>query len=244
LPDKALKETSLQLWFTQLEARPAECEETIRSLLSDSELQRLKSTRNINKQREFLLSRALMRQALSHHFQLPQSHWRFTEKPNSLPDIEPLPPGCYLSLSHSKGLICFAISSTPVGIDIEYAGKNRDFCELAQTVMTREEIVRLDKSGEQEADMFYRIWSAKEAYYKALPVTGQSTFKFKDFSVLTLAEQCSHWKLIEGKAGNYRLAIVTRQVPELIQYRLPSSDNNLELELTLSDNRPLAVTYI
>lgn len=224
--------------------KPVDCEETVRSLLSDSELLRLKSTRSKNKQREFLLSRALMRQALSHQFQLPESHWRFTEKPYSLPDIEPLPPGWHLSLSHSKGLICFAIASTPVGIDIEYADKKRDFIELAKAVMTKEEIARLHNSSEQQPDTFYRIWCTKEAYYKALPATQQSTFRFSAFSISELNKGTSPWELIEGKVGAFRLAIVTRQIPELIQYRLPSSDNNLQLELTLSDNRSLAVSDI
>ena len=164
----------LQLWISKI-GDTIEIERSTENLLSDTEIKRLSSTRSHNKRREFLLSRALMRHALSQHFLCPLDEWSFTERINLPPKISNLPSNTYFSLSHSKGLICFAISNSPVGIDIELAETDRDFLELAKIFMNDEELKYLEQNMEIQTDIFYRTWCAKEAYYKAIPST-RSTF--------------------------------------------------------------------
>ena len=71
------------------------------------------------------------------------------------------------NLSHSGHFVVFAISDSPVGIDIESLGRNMD---IARRVMTEEEyedyIGTVDEKDRE--DVFIRMWTAKESYMKAL----------------------------------------------------------------------------
>lgn len=201
-----------------------DAEQTIQCLFSDSEIRRLNNIKTKNKHREYLLSRALMRHALSQHFQLPESEWRFVEQSGSPPIISNLPEYIYLSLSHSGGFICFAIYDTPIGIDIEVVNKQRNFLALAETFMNDKELECLAQNESTQAYHFYRIWCAKEAYYKFLPPTKQATTSLRKIFFSALTESSDKWQLIEGQTKEYVFAAVMKTKPEKINhyYYLPS----------------------
>ncbi len=75
--------------------------------------------------------------------------------------------GVEFNLSHSGHYVAFAVSDSPVGIDIESVGRNMD---IARRVMTEEEYEDyIDKVEEKDReDVFIRMWTAKESYMKAL----------------------------------------------------------------------------
>jgi 4'-phosphopantetheinyl transferase len=214
----------LQLWFSKVADSTMDAEQTIQSLLSDSEIKRLNRIKNKNKHREYLLSRALMRHALSQHFQLPKSEWRFIEQSGSPPIINNLPENIYLSLSHSGGFVCFAIYSSPIGIDIEVVNRQRNFLALAEMFMNDEELDCLAQNESTRANHFYRIWCAKEAYYKFLPPTKQATTSLRKICFSALIESSDKWQLIEGQTKLCVFAAVTKNKPEKINhcYFLPS----------------------
>lgn len=179
--DKCTSKTRLLLWFARVEALTTDDEQQIKKLLSSSERQRLQRTTSIKKQKEFLQSRLLMRHALAQTFDLDEAQWHFTECPDRPPVISNLPDGTFYSLSHSNGLICFAIANCSVGVDLECIRLRKNLRELADAFMSPEEISLLESGHAQT--IFYRIWSAKEAYYKALPAQEQTGFIFSDFSL-------------------------------------------------------------
>ncbi len=167
-----------------------------------------------------------MRHALSQFFPCPTNEWEFIERPDLPPEISNLPDNIYTNLSHSKGLICFAIANSPVGIDIELANKNKDFPALAKTFMNDEEIKYLAQNKEIQADIFYRTWCAKEAYYKATPSTNQADLSFKDISVRALIKNETNWSLIEGKIEQYFVAVIVKDKPQSVSYNYyPHKDN-------------------
>lgn len=87
-------------------------------------------------------------------------------------------PACNFSLSHSGSYaVCvFTEDTAPVGIDIqEYRSLNRN--KIRARFYTD-----LEKKQAESAEMFFRIWSAKEAYMK---YTGKGFSEgFDTFSVL------------------------------------------------------------
>ena len=215
----------LQLWFSKI-GDTTEIEQSTENLLSDTEIKRLSSTRSHNKRREFLLSRALMRHALSQHFLCPIDEWSFTERENLPPKISNIPDNTYISLSHSKGLICFALSSSPVGVDIELADRKRDFLALARTFMSDVEIHYLKKNTDIQADIFYRTWCAKEAYYKATPTISQPDISFKNIPTQALMKKETNWFLFEGKIEQFFISAIVKNKPQNITYNyFPQSDN-------------------
>jgi 4'-phosphopantetheinyl transferase len=228
---------SLQLWFSRVGATATEL--SIESLLSPTEKKRLSLTRSSYKRREFLFSRALMRHALSQYFPCPINEWIFIERPNLPPEICNLPDNIYISLSHSKSFICFAISNSPVGIDIELANRNRDFLALAKTFMSDEEVQYLAQNTEIQADTFYRIWCAKEAYYKAMPLINQAELSFKDISAHALINNETNWSLIEGKIEQFFVSVIVKNKPQRVSYNyFPKKDKTYSfhprLNLTIS----------
>ncbi len=75
--------------------------------------------------------------------------------------------GVEFNLSHSGHYVAFAVSDSPVGIDIESVGRNMD---IARRVMTEEEYEDYIDTVEEKdrEDVFIRMWTAKESYMKAL----------------------------------------------------------------------------
>ncbi len=206
----------LQLWFARVSNPTINAEQTIQNLLSDSEIKRLDSIKSKNKRREFLLSRALMRHALSHNFPVQEKKWLFIERPGLAPVITNLPDSIYTSLSHSHGFVCFAISSDRIGIDLENAGKQRDFVVLAEIFMNDEELDNLRLNETTQIDQFYQIWCAKEAYYKFLTPSEQSDISLKEICFSELIGNDSNCYLLEGKIEQYRFASITRNKPAKI----------------------------
>jgi len=74
-------------------------------------------------------------------------------------------PRCHFNLSHSGGLICLVIDDEEVGIDIE-ACRPRNYDALARRFFHPEERAWVDG----DIWRFYEVWTAKEAYLKALGI--------------------------------------------------------------------------
>lgn len=149
-----------------------------------------------------------MRHALSEHFGLKQQAWVFSEIANAPPTINNLPEGHWLSLSHSRGFICFVLHNKPIGIDIERSKLRGNFYALADAFMNEGELELLNSNEQLIADNFYKIWCAKEAFYKMIPASDQEGMFLKKIDYLDLTNgKNSH--LIQGYIEEHHLAIVT-----------------------------------
>lgn len=224
--------TFLQLWFTRVSDSTAAEEYKIQDLFSDSEINRLNEITSKRKHREYLLSRSLMRHALQQYFPSQVDKWHFVERSGATPLISNLPVDIHISLSHSDGLICFAIAGCPLGVDIETCDRQRNFTALAEAFMNQEELACLEQDETIQADYFYRRWCAKEAYFKALPATEQASTFLKQLDYSTLADDSAEWQLVEGKIENCRFAAVMSGKPGGIhQSRFLATDNFSKLEI-------------
>ncbi len=215
---------TLQLWFARVSDLTLDQEQGVIPLFSESEADRLGRIKSHKKRREYLLSRALMRHALNLHFDSRAQLWEFVERSGATPFVANLMPSTHISLSHSGGLICFALSDCPVGIDIEGTRKRRKFSALAEVFMNAAELDSLAQDESKQADSFYRIWCAKEACFKALPAAKQATTALRKIDSSALIEGRGEWQLIEGKSEAYRFAAVLKCKPVNIdiRYYLPS----------------------
>lgn len=209
---------SLNLWFTRLSDVTREAELRIQTLMSESEHQRLAAIGNPRRRREYLLSRALMRHALTDHFGGNDAAWLFVEETAAPPAIRNLPSGAHVGLTHSRGYIAFAISGAPVGIDIESMETRRDISAIAESFMDCDEVAGLP-AGKGALGYFYRLWCAKEACYKMLPAAGQSTTTLAGISYPGLLAGSGPGYLIEAQAARFSFAAVTGARPDSITCR-------------------------
>jgi 4'-phosphopantetheinyl transferase len=210
LPTKSYN--SPQVWFAKVGSEPTLIEHQVLEQLSISERSRLESIQSQNKRQEYLLSRALMRHALSERFGLKTQTWQFIEKTNSAPIIQNLPGGHWLSLSHSHGVICFTLANQPIGIDIEQSKARTNFIDLAKAFMNDDELELLNSKEHQTTDVFYKIWCAKEAFYKMLPPSDQDDLFLKKINYFDLIES-RHCHLTHGKINDCYLALATKEPP-------------------------------
>lgn len=204
----------LHLWFSKASLSTLAAEDTVIRMLSVSEQNRLNSIASKTRRREYLLSRALMRHALSQCFLRKDPWWLVEDQPKSAPVVSNLPADTYISLSHSNGCICFAIAASPLGIDIEVADKKRDFGTLADAFMNDAEMACLAAKNSQQADYFYRVWSAKEAWYKMLSPLQQSITSLNQLCYSQLTGEDTHGYLYEGRLGRFVVAAMMTTKPK------------------------------
>lgn len=69
----------------------------------------------------------------------------------------------YISISNKPGLIAVAVSTKPIGIDLEFL-KNRDFSVLLRGFSENIRQVFLTQSN--QVDYFFKLWTTAEAYFK------------------------------------------------------------------------------
>lgn len=86
--------------------------------------------------------------------------------------------------SHSKDLICVAMSDNVIGIDAEFI-KERKFLDIASEYFSFKECKFLKSSKKLEID-FFTLWTLKEAYIKNL---GKVIFDIKDSIEIDLDER-------------------------------------------------------
>lgn len=135
--------------------------------LSTSSQLRLAQQKSDERKREFILGRWLMATAASrvigHAIHLHQIDDR-----GAFP-ILPGHPDLHASISHSRDLLGIIVSQPDrIGLDIEYTGKPRNYQDLALRAFHPEEAAFLRTlTGAAQGDAFYRIWTWREAAFKA-----------------------------------------------------------------------------
>ena len=80
-------------------------------------------------------------------------------------------PDIHFNISHCHGLVACAFAPFPVGIDVEHIRPFRD--HLLHRVLTPEEQAQLEAfstTEEKRQEWFFRFWTLKETFVKALGV--------------------------------------------------------------------------
>ena len=187
------------------------------SLLDDTEKSRAAGIFNRSARHEFVKSRALLRLLLSRHTGLPAEMFEFATGENGKPvllgshDI-------HFNVSHSDGAALVAIASAEIGVDIERIDGSVDYAGVAQSVFSRSEIEMLrDASDARRGEVFFSIWTRKEAYLKATGAGFSSNLPMistaaPDGTIEDLGSSagCCAWHAFDLPAGEYlKAALVT-----------------------------------
>lgn len=141
-------------------------------LLSADERQRHARFHFARDRRQFIITRALMRCVLSlYQPDVRPESWRFGYNAYGKPHIlngagEKL---CF-NLSHTQGRAVLAVAAgRRVGVDIEWCGKDVEMLELAEQFFSPGEAAMLRRASDtQRRNLFFQLWTLKEAYLKGL----------------------------------------------------------------------------
>ncbi len=201
------------------------------------------------RKRQFALGRLLLRGALSRlDADRAPGQWQVVEGPRGRPALAPGEPFIGFNLAHSDDRIALVTGPLPeLGIDLEHGLKQRDFERLGRRWFNPPEIaesMRLGSAARQQ--WFYRLWTLKEAWSKALgdalapslrrmTVTGMEG---EDFAVALAGEDAGRWQFFRiGTDPGYHCALACRSDAEI---RLTARRMSGLARFEAMDNRILA----
>ena len=140
------------------------------SILDEDERKRGLWFRDDRAKEQYVLAHAALRRLLSAQFASDPKHWRFATTHAGKPVIrEPSHTGIHFNLSHTAGLVACVVSTQgPVGIDAEKVRGGVNVSEF-RAILSDRELAGLHSMHAADRDRhFVRIWTAKEAYAKAI----------------------------------------------------------------------------
>lgn len=108
--------------------------------------------------------------------------WRFRTTAYGKPQVAAGLPQVHFSVSHIETASVIAVSTVPVGIDIETIARPVDerIVEAVCSPRERRSLAKLDVRARQRE--FARLWALKEAYAKLTGTGLAADFRFLDFS--------------------------------------------------------------
>jgi Phosphopantetheinyl transferase len=163
--DLRLNEAECHLWQIPPSAGYA-------NLLAERERKRYLRFTHPHAREEYAASQGGLRAVLARYVGCPPENVVLHRGERGKPH---LPGGPEFNLSHSAGLVCLAVASQPVGLDIERAGRRGSFAALASKFFTPAEQRRISAAppGRQN-ELFLRHWVGKEASVK---LSGEGIFR-------------------------------------------------------------------
>jgi 4'-phosphopantetheinyl transferase len=178
--------------------------------LSQPEQARLSAIKPDGKRRQFIAGRWLARQCLAGRSGLQWNTYVLSAPDAAAPQaIEPAAgagSALHFSLSHSGDWLACAVSSEPVGVDVETSDRARDFTALNEWLHRPAALSGwADKSAQEQQDWFYAQWTLKEAWLKqSAGSPGRSSLQDVGFECCKNAAQM---QAMTGRNAGLTLAI-------------------------------------
>jgi len=177
----------IHLFKVEIAACHDKIHEILHEVVSGAELERASRFFHVQDQKRFLVTRYMLRSVLSSFTGVSPGLIRFHQIANRKPAVY----GIEFNLSHSGNLLLIAVSSCPVGIDIELIRPDFDFKAVLPASFSAEEQRRV-LQAEDPLNCFYAYWTKKEAVLKA---SGQGLAD--DMSLLDAGNEQMVW---DGRA--------------------------------------------
>ena len=135
--------------------------------LSPAERQRRDGILHPRALAEFLAGRRLLRTIMGGLANVPPAAVELVENAHGAISLR---QSCawQFNLSHTEGLLAFAVSRDRVGVDVEWVTRPGRTVELADRYFAKSEVDALRALPEAaQRDRFFDLWTLKEAYIKA-----------------------------------------------------------------------------
>lgn len=141
-----------------------------KNLLTADELCKQQSYQFTKHRHNALLTRAFIRDLLSHYADVPPADWRFATDFYGKPELVDAPLSLRFNISHTDDLIICAVTlNDEIGCDAEMTGRSCDFLPIAEHCFSDheyDELLRL-REPQQRRSRFFDYWTLKESYIKA-----------------------------------------------------------------------------
>jgi 4'-phosphopantetheinyl transferase len=142
--------------------------EHLQTLLDADELRRAASFKNPVSKQRYIAVRGLLRRTLAEYLDRDAASLGFTTHAHGKPVLIGTP--LHFNLSHSADKLAIAVSTVgEVGVDIEQIRPRPGLEEIARRCFSSQEFSVWQATPEPERQtLFYRLWTKKEAFVKAV----------------------------------------------------------------------------
>lgn len=153
----------VHVWAVPLTGDPAPYGE----LLSTAERDRVGRYRFADHQRRYQIGHGALRQILGGYLDRGPKEIEIRTGPRGKPYLSD--GELHFNLSHSGKLALIGVAQTELGVDVEKVRHLESLTPIAQRHFSNTEFAKLDQyEGDARELAFYRCWTRKEAYIKAL----------------------------------------------------------------------------
>jgi 4'-phosphopantetheinyl transferase len=162
----------IHIWTARLDSGAGD-RQTESETLSPEEIDRAGRYRFEHDRRRFIAARATLRLLLAGYLGTRPASLRIVSGSRGKPELAAgASSWLKFNISHSEDLAVFAIGcGRELGVDVERVRTDMDFEPLVDRVLSEAERGALDQlAPEARRRAFYRYWTRKEAYLKALGV--------------------------------------------------------------------------
>jgi len=217
----AIAANELHVWAIPLGAG----NERYTTLLSAAEQDRAARFRVVDHRRRYAVSHGALRAILAGYLSADPQALQFGTSPRGKPSLlapaTKLPAMLHFNLSHSAQLALVAIGPCELGVDLEKVRHLESRREIASRHFSKCEFDALEAlPAEERLPAFYRCWTRKEAYVKAIGTGLASALDVFDVSLGPLPEFLafrqgtdapSDWSLFDVSPGpDYMGALAIR----------------------------------
>lgn len=165
-----LNEDQVHLWRASLDP-PRVILEDLAHTLSEDEIAKADKFRFSKHRQRFIVARGILRQLLGQYLQISPSKIEFQYGDHGKPYLSKSISSSSLefNVSHSQAYALYGFSlNHTIGVDLEYLRPMKDAAQIAQRFFSPQEFEFVNcLSGEQQQRVFFKLWTAKEAYLKA-----------------------------------------------------------------------------
>ena len=173
MPRLELAPDEIHLWCAHYEdIRGPALEAAYRRLLSPPERTRQGRFHFDRDRHRFLVTRALVRTALSRYASIPPEAWEFATNAHGRPHITNADVDCTgltFNVSHTDGLIVLGVArGMRLGVDVEFVSERTSVLEIAPGFFAPAEVADLRAlPAGLRMQRFFEYWTLKESYIKA-----------------------------------------------------------------------------
>jgi 4'-phosphopantetheinyl transferase len=168
IESNGLTEQEVHVWTVWLNIQSVAEKEQMELLSSDERSRAVRFVRQIDRDR-FVKAHSTVRTVLARYTGIAAAEVEFELSPHGRPALKSV-PHLDFNLSHSGDLALIALRrGGRVGVDVEQTRPDIIESEVAERFFSRSELAQLGELRETEqVNAFYRCWTRKEAYLKAL----------------------------------------------------------------------------
>lgn len=165
----SFKGTSVDIWVVDLQVKEPTLQRAY-DVLSQDESQRSQRFRFAADRRRFVLARAALREVLAQYVKADAKLLQFEYNGYGKPRLAKIQSNIAFNASRSgeKALIA-CTSGREVGVDVEAMRRDLEIEDLAKRFFTSAENQKLQSfPADQKYEAFFRCWTCKEAFVKAV----------------------------------------------------------------------------